>query len=148
MINGRSKSILLQVAFKEASSADSLAEIKLLTSQYYTMLLELHDELNIDPEDGAFKRGGNSGGRSNQSTFTPPVGETFIYNSVLVEDFRAAKAAPGSSLKPNWPDFKTVEQTEIAGVTNNKGAAWLYAQDGTPVEATAALVTAADSKVM
>ncbi len=150
-IKGRTRSILLQVAFKEASSNDDIGATdvtatKLLTTQYYTMLLDLHDELNINPEDGGFTRG--SGGGRAPSTFVKPEAETFIYEGVLVEDFRVAKAAPGSTVNANYPDFKTADGSEIAGITNEKGAAWLRDQDGGVNEALTPLVTMADQRVL
>jgi len=151
MIKGRSKSILLQVAFKEAAKgndATTINEVLELTRLYYSGLLSLHEELGIDPSDGEFTRGGGGGGARKASTFVKPQGETFIYNTVMVEDFRAAKAAPGSTLKPNYPDFKTVDESEIAGVTNAKGAAWLRGQDGAINDALSDLVAAADTRVM
>jgi hypothetical protein len=148
MIKGRSRSILLQVAFKEAASLTGTVEAtKPLTRGFYEMLIELHEELNIDPEDGGFSRGGGTS-RSKTSTFVKPTGETFVYEGVLVEDFRAAKAAPGSTLKPNYPDFKTADGTAISGITNDQGAAWLRDQDGGVNEALKPLVDASDTRVM
>ena len=148
-IKGRTRSILLQVAFKEAARIPAdLATTKLLTAQYYTTLLDLHDEMNIDPEDGGFTRGGGGGSRKTTSTFVKPEAETFIYNGVLVEDFRVAKAAPGSTVNANYPDFKTADGSEIAGITNDKGAAWLRDQDGGVNEALTPLVTMADQRVL
>ena len=146
-IKGRTRSILLQVAFKEAARIPAdLATVKLLTAQYYTTLLDLHDEMSIDPEDGGFTRG--SGGGRAPSTFVKPDAETFIYNGILVEDFRVAKAAPGSSVNANYPDFKTADGTVIEGITNDKGAAWLRDQDGSVNEALTPLVTMADQRVI
>ena len=147
MINGRSRSILLQVAFKEAArTGGDIAAIRILTAALYNMLIELHGELEINPDDGFSSRGG-SGGRRTTPTTPTPVGETFVYAGTLVEDFRAAKAAPGSTVKPNFPDFKTVNGEPIEGVTTPKGAAWLYTQSGEAVEEVAVLVAAADTKV-
>ena len=147
MIKGRSRSILLQVAFKEAAGPEmTIPTTKTPTTEYYNMLIELHEELNIDPEDGGFTRG--SGGGRAKSTFVKPTGETFIYEGVLVEDFRAAKAAAGSTLKPNYPDFKTADGSAIQGITNDQGAAWLRDQDGGVNEALTPLVTASDTRVL
>ncbi|KKL78091.1 hypothetical protein LCGC14_2028290 [marine sediment metagenome] len=149
-IKGRTRSILLQVAFKEAAedrrAQQESLDIKKQTAGYYDMLIELHGELNIDPEDGGFTRG--SGGGRAPSTFVKPDAETFIYNGVLVEDFRVAKAAPGSTVNANYPDFKTADGSEIAGITNDKGAAWLRDQDGGVNEALTPLVTMADQRVL
>ena len=150
-IKGRTRSILLQVAFKEAAEdrraqQDSL-DIAKQTAGYYQMLVDLHGELSIDPEDGGFTRG-SGGGRAKQSTFVKPIAETFIYEGVLVEDFRAAKAAPGSTVNANYPDFKTADGSEISGITNDSGAAWLRDQDGGVNEALTPLVTMADQRVI
>lgn len=151
MINGRLRSIILQVAFKQAAIDETISgevdTIKLRTVEFYTMLLDLHDELNIDPEDGAFKSTRLGGGGPTTSTSPPVQGETFIFDSVLVEDFRAAKAVVGSTVKPNYPDFKTVNGQPIEGVTNPRGAAWLHTQDGAANEAVGELVEAADGKI-
>ena len=148
MINGRSRSILLQVAFKAAIS-ESLGQAKFdvkgTTANLYNMLIELHTELDINPDDGQKKSGGWTGGAAKAA---PVQGETFIFNGVLVEDFRAAKAAPGSTVKPRFPDFKTANGQAIAGVTTDSGAAWLYTPDGEPNEAINELVTAADTRVL
>jgi hypothetical protein len=147
MIKGRSRSILLQVAFKESvREGEDTTATKLRTVELYTMLLDLHDELKIDPEDGGYTRGG--GGSPRASTFVKPDSETFIFEGVLVEDFRAAKSAAGSTLKPNYPDFKTADGSAIANVTNDQGAAWLRDQDGGVNEALKELVTTADQKVL
>jgi len=148
-IKGRTRSILLQVAFKEAAAiqGEGVVDVKTLTANFYTMLLNLHDELGIDPEDGGFTRGG-ARSAAKTSTFVKPEAETFIYNGVLVEDFRAAKAAPGSTVNANYPDFKTADGSEIAGITNDSGAAWLRDQDGGVNEALTPLVTMADQRVL
>ncbi len=146
MINGRSRSILLQVAFK-AAVAGGDPNIKLATANFYNMLIELHTELDINPDDGAKK--GNWSGSSGGAPKAPAIqGETFIFNGVLVEDFRAAKAAPGSTVKPRFPDFKTANGEAISGVTTDSGAAWLYTPDGEPNEAINDLVLAADTKIL
>jgi hypothetical protein len=155
MINGISRSILLQVAFKEAAAdrraqPDSL-DVKAQTAGYFQLLVDLHGELNIDPDDGNARRSGGGGGGSRPTTIPSapaPTGETFIFKGHLIEDFRAAKAAPGSTVNPKYPDFKTVNGQPIEGVTTPQGAAWLDAQDGAPNEAVSELVTAADQKII
>lgn len=133
-MDDRSKSILLQVAFKGAIDVGVPNEEQVLT--FYEMLTNLHDKLGIDPSM-------NDGGRSTTRRRTPsrapaPEGETFIYEGELYTDFRKAKAAPGSTVKPNYPDFKRE--------SDNQGF-WLYDRDGNPNEECAALVAAADGKV-
>ena len=147
MINGRARSILLQVAFK-AAVADALATFELVndaTTSYYNMLIELHESLGIDPSEGA-PRGG-TGSRNSGTGAAPVEGVTFMFDGHLIEDFRAAKSAPGSTVKPNYPDFKTVNGQPIDGVTTPRGAAWLYSQDGSANEAINELVAAADTKI-
>ena len=65
-MNGKTKSILLQVAFKEAVTSvntqgtydnDAVEE---RTRDFYNTLIGLHDQLGIDAEDG---RGSGGGGR-------------------------------------------------------------------------------------
>jgi hypothetical protein len=143
-MNGRSESIILQVAFKAAVVEEGI-DVKLATAAYYNMLIDLHEELNINPDDGAKK--GNWAGAGAART-TPVQGETFIFNGVLVEDFRAAKAALGSTVKPRFPDFKTVNGQAIEGVTTDSGAAWLYGPGGEPNEAINELVAAADTRIL
>ncbi len=153
MINGRSRSILLQVAFKAAiqeslgRETETFDLIKGETARLYGMLIDLHTELDINPDDGQKK--GNWGGASGGAPKAPAIqGETFIFNGVLVEDFRAAKAAPGSTVKPRFPDFKTANGEAISGVTTDSGAAWLYTPDGEPNEAINELVAAADTRIL
>jgi hypothetical protein len=151
MINGRSRSILLQVAFKASIEMLVAGQISSdivsgTTATLYDTLINLHDELKIDPDEGARRSGGASRGPSTPATV--PTGETFIFNGHLIEDFRAAKAAPGSTVKTNYPDFKTVNGQPIEGVTTPQGAAWLYAQDGAANEAVSELVAVADQKVI
>ena len=156
-MNGRTRSILLQVAFKGAielvgSDKSTVDTLSATTANLYEILIGLHDELSINPDEGAKSgRSGaqfGSGREAPSSTTVTPVGETFIYEGVLIEDFRAAKAAPGSTIKHNYPDFKTVNGQPIDGVTGPRGAAWIKDQDGSPNEAVSVLTTAADQKVM
>jgi hypothetical protein len=151
MINGRSRSILLQVAFKASiemlvAGQISSDTISGTTATLYDTLILLHDELNIDPDEGA--RRGSGGGSRSTTPASVPTGETFIFNGHLIEDFRAAKTAPGSIVNPKFPDFKTVNGQPIEGVTTPQGAAWLDQQDGSPNEAVSELVAAADQKVI
>lgn len=143
MINGRTRSILLQVAFKGAVEAGS--PDRETVTNLYNLLISLHEELGIDPSEGA-PRGG-TGSRNSGTGAVSPEGETFMFNGLLIEDFRAAKSAPGSTVKPNYPDFKTVNGQPIDGVTTPRGAAWLYSQDGSANEAINELVAAADTKI-
>lgn len=152
-MNGRTRSILLQVAFKGAielvkSEKSTVDALSATSANLYEILMGLHEELGINPDEGVKSRGGTSFVTRDGPTPVTPVGETFIYEGVLIEDFRAAKAAPGSTIKHNFPDFKTVNGQPINGVTGPRGAAWLKDQDGGLNEAVSVLVTAADTKVM
>lgn len=128
-MNGKTKSIILQVAFKGAVDMGVVTEEQVLAN--YELLIALHDRLGIDAED-APKRGG--GGR--KTTGTQPTGDTFILEGELYTDFRQAKAA--GQTKPNFPDFK--RESDGQGF-------WLYSTDGEANADTAPLVAAADGKV-
>lgn len=145
-MTGITKSILLQVAFKGAVEMGVVNAEQVLSN--YELLTSLHDKLGIDPDEG--RTNSNSGGAARRRSGggkPQPQGETFIFNGVLVEDFRKAKADPSLGIKPNYPDFKTAKGEVIEGITTDRGAAWLYDQDGNANDAVAPLVEAADQKV-
>lgn len=139
-MNGKTKSIILQVAFKEAATPDGdITAIAARTAEFYDMLLALHTSLGIEPDEAPVRRNrtrttGTGTGSNVGSTI--PDGETFIIEGVLYTDFREGKAAPG--VNPNFPDFKRE--------SDNQGF-WMYDRDGSPNEDVKELVTAADTKV-
>ena len=137
----RSKSILLQVAFKEAAAdrraqPDSL-DVEKQTAGYYQLLLSLHDELGIAITDGparsssgggSYPRKSNSGG----STITDE-GVGFMLDGTIWRDFRTAKVE--GRVKAGFPDFKSVDNESI----------WMIDREGNAVPEAAALVVAADA---
>lgn len=132
---GKSKAILLQVAFKEA--AGDIDQ----TRKNYQSLLTLIDEFGIDPDEVAPRssggnRGGSRGSAGGGSTQPRPTPPTFIHDDSLWSDYRALKAS--GAVKPNFPDFKN-EQTDEA--------VWLLDRDGAPTPKGEVLVAAADTKV-
>ena len=141
-MNGKTQSILLQVAFKEAAKrGGDGANTKLLTSQFYVMLQELHSEMNIDADDGAYAPRGGGGSPRKPSTsggggFTPPTSATPFTTSDGTKwlDYRQAKT--NGDVKPKFPDFKTED---------GKESAYIYDQQGTPVPATIEILAAADA---
>ena len=135
-MKGKSKSILLQVAFKGAIEVGKPTEEQ--TVSFYEMLVALHERLGIDADEGAAPARSGFTKRTG-TTNSQPIGETFILDGELYTDFRAAKAAPGSALKANYPDFKRE--------SDNQGF-WLYTRDGEPNEEVAPLVAASDTRVM
>lgn len=145
-MNGKTKSILLQVAFKEAVTSVNTqglyanGEVKQRTLDFYKMLIDMHDELNIDAEDGRAKGGTGGGARRAPAKPTPDEVTTFIDNDgELWEDYRAAKAA--GVVKQGHPDFKAVN---LRDNRNQRLSVWMYSSEGNPNTEAAPLVTAAD----
>lgn len=134
-MNGKTKSILLQVAFYGAAGQSGGVVDEATVASNFETLLALHERFGINPDEGRGSGGGS----------TKPNGEVFTYNNILVEDFRATKKI--QNLKPNFPDFKTVNGDVIEGITNPRGAAWLTDQEGNPNEDITPLVAAANEKV-
>ena len=138
-MNGRSKSILLQVAFKGAIEIGDPTPAT-ITGLYET-LMTLHDTLNIDSDDGAPRRGGGGGsGWSGSKTTTLPEGTSiFTARETQMVDYRAAKTA--GNVKPGFPDFKTLDGSKI--FDGNDGV-WLIDQRGNANDGIADLVEAAN----
>lgn len=137
-MKGKTQSILLQVAFKQAAARGlDTAATKLLTSQFYVLLQELHTEIGIDADDGAARGGGggNWGGGAKKPAFVNPtdaVSFTLADGASWV-DFRPSKTS--GTVKAGFPDFKS---------SDGKESAYIYNQDGTPIPATVAILAAAD----
>lgn len=135
-VNAKTKSILLQVAFKEAVSSTvsqgifTPDEVKSRTVIFYEVLLELHKEYGIEGRDGGFtpRQGG-----TRQPSGANATGRIFEVDGVQWIDFRQAKL--DGSVKPNFPDFKTID---------NQTSLWLIDKDGQTVAEAATLATAAD----
>ena len=137
-MKGKTQSILLQVAFKQAAArGEDVATTKLLTSQFYVLLQELHTEIGIDADDGAQSGGGGGGGKfPKKPAFQPPTDAlpfTLADGSSWI-DYRAAKTS--GSVKPKFPDFKSAD---------GKESAYIYDQNGTPIPETVAIAAAADA---
>jgi hypothetical protein len=141
-----SRSILLQVAFKEAASAilgtaGNLAE---LTTEYFNTLVSLHEKFGIEIKDREYGKGGGGGGQrsfgggfsSTGGTSKPlPVGviEFTDASGTAWVDYRPAKAT--GDVVAKHPDFKTAD---------HKQSEWLFKQDGTENATAVTLATAAD----
>jgi len=132
-VTGKTKSILLQVAFKGAVETGVVNEEQVIA--YYELLMALHERYGIDPDETR-----NSGGSRKPTTpkAEQPQGETFILDGEMFTDFRAVKADPTAGLNRNYPDFKRV--------SDNK-AFWVYTQDGEKVADTVPLVEARDQAI-
>ena len=121
----KSKSILLQVAFKEATSTTmgqgvySIDEVKNRTVEFYELLTQLHDELGI--ETAWQKRASNNTTSASPRGTTNEFGIEFEVDGVLWRDFRSAKDA--GQVKANFPDFKS----------ENNDSLWLTDKEGNPV---------------
>jgi len=138
-MHGKTKSIILQVAFKQAAArGEDVAATKLLTSQFYVLLQELHSEIGIDAEDQPARGGGGGGGggfpsKPKMETPASAVPFTMADGSTWV-DYRAAKA--NGEVVKGFPEFKT---------TDAKTSIWEYTQNGTPVPEAAPLIAAANA---
>jgi len=141
-MRGKTQSIILQVAFKEAAARGlDVAATKLLTSQFYVLLQELHSEIGINADDGAPKGGGGGGGGwpAKEKMATPESAVAFTTaDGITWLDYRQAKAR--NEVVAKFPDFKTVDQSK-----ENGQSVWAYTQNGAPVPEAAALIAAADA---
>lgn len=121
-MNGKTKSILLQVAFKEAAAhAPSLDDVKGVTARLYRDLIALHTEHDINPDEGQGRGGGRSfSGGGAPKKATPASVTTFTDGEGVVwSDYRQAKA--GSEVPSGHPDFKAGQKS-----------IWIYDPNGTP----------------
>lgn len=137
MSDNKTRSILLQVAFKEAATASLGTDntVEALTLEYFNVLIKLHKDLGISLEQGS---GGGGGGNyaprpakalpEAANSFTDSEGTQWI-------DYRGAKAADQAI--PTHPDFKSVGTTPIRSV-------WLYKKDGSENAEAITLAAAAD----
>ena len=133
----RSKSILLQVAFKEAVGAtlgtdSSVAET---TQEFYNTLLSLHESNGITIEDGGSSGGGQRSFPAREVKALPQeVVQFTAQDGTVWIDWRPAKAAGNAVAK--HPDFKTKD---------NKTSEWLFAQDGSENPVALELAAASDA---
>jgi hypothetical protein len=136
----RSRSILLQVAFKEAVGATLGTDVSVAdrTKEFYQTLISLHEELGITIEDDKPRGGGGSYRPSKPKAELPgSVIEFTDANGTLWVDWRPAKAT--GDAKSTHPDFKTLDQSKGVGQS-----VWLFAQDGSENEQAVELAKAAD----
>ena len=124
----------MQVAFKAAVPVGGTLPPKATVQSMYDLLIELHADNSIALEDAY-----TSGGGSSKPKIT---GTKFTFENVEFEDFRDLKKA--GEVKATFPDFRTSNGAEIAGLTNDRGSVWLIDRDGAPNRAAAGLVAAAD----
>ncbi len=130
----KGKSILLQVAFKEAVPATlgTNKSVKDTTVEFFNILTELHDQFGISPDTSG--GGGGGGGRkapdlpSTVTQFTDSEGQTWY-------DFREA-LAKGQVVKEGHPEFKS---------TDFKQSEWIYDKQGNEKENAIPLREAADN---
>lgn len=129
----RTKSILLQVAFKEAAKnvGPDVNEVETLTLKYFETLIALHSSLNISLEEQTRPRGGRQGGGGGP-TGTTLLGQEFNLDGDSWRDFREAKTQ--GKVKANFPDFKSASGKSV----------WMYDKQGEINDEAAALVKAAD----
>lgn len=118
----RTQSILLQVAFKAAvERADEIGEIKDLTTAFYNVLVELHDELGVT-----------------NNTEAPAIEgvHAFTYEGATWFDFRDAKEK--GNVKDRHPDFKTAD---------NSRSVWLRTRSGETNDDALPLVEASAARI-
>lgn len=142
---GKTQSILLQVAFKEAVSSlvaqgiFAEEEVSARTEAFFATLVKLHEKLGIDSDETGAKGGGNWQRNSAPAARAPkalPEGVTVFTDSdgISWNDYRDAKRK--GAVVSGFPEFKT---------TDNKTSVWIYKQDGSPDERAVALIAAADA---
>lgn len=136
----RSKSILLQVAFKEAVGAvmGTQTSVADKTEEFYQTLLGLHEKLGIEIEDGNSSRsfGGSRPSRPKKELPSTVIEFTDADGTRWV-DWRPAKATGDANAK--HPDFKTIDQSKGVGQS-----VWLFGQDGSENPQAVELAKAAD----
>ena len=139
-MNGKTQSILLQVAFKQGASFCAarpefgLPEVEETTAQFYQTLLTLHNRFGIEPDDGAGTKRSYPPRSSSQSSGPKPLpskATKFVLDGTEWTDYRAAKTA--GEVVPRHPDFKAGQES-----------VWQFLQDGSPNGVFTALAAAAD----
>lgn len=127
-LNDRSKSILLQVAYKgviEQGTGDKSQKDAVL--EQFNLLVDLHDELGLSPDDGKPAPRGN-GATRRAANVDKAADDAPITNIGGVDylDYRGAKAI-GAKV-PGFPDFK------LASKPNAKGSSKWLLFEGEPTE--------------
>ncbi len=137
-MNGKTQSILLQVAFKRAASPEGSANaVRALTAEYYGILISLHEQFGINADEGAGRGHGGDGNYTKTPRMATPTSAVpfTAENGTAWLDYRAAKVA--GEVKPKFPDFKTVD---------GKDSVYEYGLDGIVNSDYAKLATAATAR--
>lgn len=162
----KSKSILIQVAFKGAietlaarAEKFGVDEIKAGTQSLYNALVSLHEDYGAGDEPrssgggGGYRKGGGGGGGN--SDYAPPkvakedkpiVNLDFFENGSPVPfyDNRPFKGE-GKPYKSNSADFQSVNKLDIGdGKGERTQSLWLRFPDGEPNDAVAEMVAKAE----
>lgn len=119
-LNDRSKSILLQVAYKGVimSGVGQAASLKAAVLEQFNMLVELHDELGLSPDDAPAKGRGPTGPARRTANVEKAAEidapKITLADGVEYYDFREQKRLKFIEA-PNFPDFKTVIDPQKRG---------------------------------
>jgi hypothetical protein len=120
MLSDRSKSILLQVALKEASpisvalggtQKEIVERLESLTVDIFNTIVGLHDKLGLKDTDPP-KRSYNKSGDRTEKVENAALKDAprVVIGGVEFFDYRGIKQIPGA-VSPNWPDFKRTVET-------------------------------------
>lgn len=112
LISDRTKSILLQVAFKAAAeNAATTDEAENLTKDYYGILVGLHDQLGLKPDEASAKPARARTPRTDKVTTAANGADApeIALETGTFLDYREMKAN-GTIENPRFPDFKTVDK--------------------------------------
>lgn len=163
----KSKSILIQVAFKGAievlaiKGSATLAEVKSGTQSLYDLLVGLHedygagDEPNRGGGGGGFRGKSSGGGGGGNSDYQPPkvakedkpvIALDFFGNGSTIQfvDNRPFKGE-GKPYKSTAADFQSVNKLDIGdGKGERTQSLWLRFPDGEPNEDVQAMVAKAE----
>ncbi len=132
MSTDRSRSILLQVAFKAAVDvSEDIDVVRTTTSNYFTLLESLHSDFGISLEQQRSSGGG--GFQKRESKPLPEGASLFNYEGNQWIDYRGPKDS--GIAKSGHPDFKTLD---------NQTSIWMIDRDGNPSTEAEGLVLAAD----
>lgn len=124
-ISDRTKSILLQVAFKAAANTQPLEKVEEVTSDFYLILTGMHDKLGLKPDTDKPASGRKYTPRADKvesAASNADVPQATLADGNTYLDFRGLKAL--GAVKENFPDFKTLDR---------KSSKWLT-KDGEPTE--------------
>lgn len=115
----RNKSILLQVAFKEAAALGKtdLDKVEQLTGDFYNVLIGLHDKLGLSLEDDAPRRSSRPTNRPAPVT-SEDVPTVITADGGLFYDYRNSER---KAKNPKFPDFKSVDNTKSIWLTDKEG---------------------------